>query len=156
MKNEFFAKRNAVTSISRAQVVNAKAEERECHLCGNCHNVQPSKCSKVADIYKKNIADYDFITDGYQSFDEFGDCDVLVVEKCNNYVPMAEQKRSKKALLEVKKLREQLACSYFDAPTPEDAYLLQVELYERGHLKINENDLPSQKVINIMKQRIRK
>lgn len=154
MNNNYFVKKNGVLSKDSNEIDNNKMND--CHLCGKCHNVQPSMCAKVADVHKKCLANYDFITDGYQSFDELGESDVFVVEKCENFVPMSDFGKSKKKLNEYKKLKGQLACGYFDTCTPDEAYLLQVELFERGHLKINEANLPSEKTLRTIRQRVRK
>lgn len=129
-------------------------QNKNCHLCGYCHNAQPSMCAKVADVHKKNIKDYDFITEGYQTFDESGKCDTFVVEKCENFVPMSND--NKKKVKAFKRLKGQIACGYFQTSTPDEAYLLQVELFERGHLDINKKYLPDEKTLRAIRQRVRK
>ena len=156
MENKFFVKKDGVISISHSQTVNDKILDKDCHLCGRCHNAEPKMCNKVADVHKKSLTDYDFITKGYQSFDENGESDILIVEKCEDYVPMSDFGKTKKQLAEYKKLKRQIACAYFDTATPEEAYLLQVEMFERGHLDINEKYLPNEKTVQLMKQRIQK
>ena len=131
-------------------------QNRDCHLCGRCHNAEPSKCAKVADVHKKDIADYEFITNGYQVFDDFGKSNIFVVKSCKNFVPMADAHQTKKQAAKLRRLRGQIACGYFETCTPDEAYLLQVELFERGHLHINEKYLPNEKTINAIKQRVRK
>ena len=156
MENNYFVKKDGVISINKVKMVNGESRNSNCHLCAKCHNAQPSMCVKVADEHKKDLIDYDFITEGYQSFNEFGDSDVLVVEKCKNFVPMSDYGKQKKQLAEYKKLKGQIACGYFGTTTPEEAYLLQVELFNRGHLHINKGYLPDEKTLKAIRQRVRK
>ena len=156
MENNYFVKRAGVISIDHVEPAYDKSKCKNPHLCAKCHNAEPNMCSKIADEHKKDLIDYDFITEGYQTFDESGESDVLVVEKCKNFVPMKNYGKPKKQLAAYKKLKGQLACGYFDVATPDEAYLLQVELFERGHLNINKDYLPSEKTLNAIRQRIRK
>lgn len=156
MKGNYFVKKDAVVSITNSQVINAKVEDKDCHLCGKCRNIEPSLCAKVKDVHKKNLADYDFITEGYQSFDKRGDCDHLIVEKCENYVPMVNAHKNKVQLAKYKKLKQQIICGYFDTATSDEAYLLQVDMYNRGHLNISKYHLPSEKTLKLIRQRAKK
>lgn len=57
------------------------------HKCSNCADLSPLTCEK-AEYVKKNISDYDFITDGYQIFSVSGDSEYLekfIILKCKNY-----------------------------------------------------------------------
>ena len=103
MENNYFVKRTGVISISDVSPDNNKSKRENCHLCAKCHNAQPSMCSKIADEHKKGLIDYDFITEGYQTFDESGESDVLVVEECKNFVPMKNYGKPKKQLAAYKK-----------------------------------------------------
>ncbi len=156
MENNYFIKRTGVISTSDVSPDNNKSKRENCHLCAKCHNAEPNMCSKIADEHKKDLIDYDFITDGYQTFDESGESDIFVVKKCENFVPMSNLGPSKKQAAKYKKLKGQLACGYFDVATPDEAYLLQAELFERGHLDINKDYLPSERTLNAIRQRVRK
>lgn len=158
MKNAIYVKNNGVVSeIHSASVVENKIQNKDCHLCSECSNGYPSMCSKVADIHKKEISDYEFITDGFQAFDNNGDSKFFIVERCNNYVSGKDMHNNKKGQLsKLKKLKHQLAAYYFDTETFEEAYLLQAELVERGHLKLNKKDLPDSRTLDNMRQRVKK
>lgn len=61
-------------------------DERQEHLCWHsCVNSYPLQCRKVFDGVKRNIDEYDFITDGYQIFDKNGEVEHFVVTGCTNY-----------------------------------------------------------------------
>ena len=62
MKERFYVKKEGIVSESSADIVEAKTQDKECHLCGKCLNAEPNKCLKVKDVLKKSINDYDFIT----------------------------------------------------------------------------------------------
>ena len=158
MKDTVYVKKDGVVSERHSvKLVENKAQDKDCHLCMKCVNGYPSMCPKVADKYKKTIGDYDFITSGCQSFDDNGKSDILIVEKCNNYVPIKETTNTKKGkLAHYKKLKRNLAALYFDTETPEEAYLFQAELVERGHLKLNTNELLDPKTLEAMRKRVRK
>lgn len=158
MENTVYVKQNGVVSeCHSAKFVDDKVQDKECHLCGKCVNGYPSKCSKIADRSKKSIIDYDFITSGCQTFDEDGNSDILIVEECNNYVKAQNNKNKNKAqIAKYKELKRQLAAAYFGTETPDEAYLFQAELIERGHLKFNKNDLPDPKTLELIKKRLGK
>lgn len=159
MRNTVYVKNNGIVSESHSvSFVENKIQDKECHLCGKCANGYPSLCSKIADVHKLEISNYGFITDGCQAFDDKGNSTAFIVEQCNNYVPSNDNSKKMKGqkLAQFKKLKHQLAAYYFDTETPEEAYLLQAELVERGHLKLNSSDLPSPKTLESLRQRIRK
>lgn len=51
--------------------INKKCENKQIkHLCFDCP-VPIKNCPKIMDVCKKNIADYDFIIDGYQKYNNY-------------------------------------------------------------------------------------
>ena len=106
-----------------------KKEDPRVHLCWeNCANALAGKCDKVTEREKKNIGDYDFITDGIQIIDDNGEIDTFIVSKCKNYVRTENKKKTQEEIQRLKQIRDGLRTSYFDTETVEEAYLLQDEL----------------------------
>ena len=136
MKNVILKKENGVVTTMEATKEQlsdirkiGKKDDPRIHLCWeNCANAIAGACEKVTEREKKNIADYDFITDGYQIIDEKGEIDAFLVTKCNNYVKVEQNKKTKEEIERLKKLKESLRTEYFDTETVEEAYLLQNEL----------------------------
>lgn len=52
------------------------------HLCGDCKNCSPSYCKKVANVTKKPIDQYPFITDGMSIGEKNPD---IIVTGCENF-----------------------------------------------------------------------
>ena len=61
-------------------------KSKKAHLCFACLNGYPSKCEKVADYRKKNLDDYSFIEEGYQTFNT--ENNLFIVLKCQHCVPI--------------------------------------------------------------------
>ena len=59
----------------------------DCHLCMDCHNAYTEKCSKVHDIYKKDLSEYPYITEGFQVLSPAPYNHVMrfVVSECENF-----------------------------------------------------------------------
>ena len=91
------------------------------HLCwGNCSktmckHAMPSECKKVADR-KKDIQNYDFITDGFQDLE-----DTLIVTKCNNYEPVGEKTLTVEQKRNIKQSGNSMITGYFGAENLEEA-----------------------------------
>lgn len=148
MENTMLKKENGVTTST--QINNEEKEiiqnEDVEHLCWQgCANGYASKCKKIEDKIKKEINEYDFITDGYQIINDEGQVETLVVTKCDNYVNEKEA-RKKTSIAEKIKLRNALMMAYFDETSIEEAISLQQELINRGELTIKEN-LDDEKVL---------
>lgn len=81
--------------------ISKNKQVKEKHLCGmNCGNLSPLKCTKIYDIHKKYIKDYDYIKSGYQTFheDEKGRIilDSFVVTDCDNYYEVEDIVKQRK------------------------------------------------------------
>ena len=88
MASIVFKKQDGVVKVMKlTPALSKKLENKdEIHLCwDNCVNAYTSKCDKVADVFKKTIRHYDFITDGFQVFDEKGKLESFKVTKCKKY-----------------------------------------------------------------------
>ena len=106
-----------------------KAVECGCHLCWkDCSNAYVNKCPKVADIKKKDIGSYDFITDGAQIVEEDGTVDTFIVTGCDLH-DVSTKKPLKGA--EAKRAKDSLRMAYFETTTVEEAYIIQKELVDR-------------------------
>lgn len=118
-------------------------DELQIHLCWEyCTNACITLCQKVNDLPKNNIGTYDFITDGYQTFDEKGNLDKFVVTGCTNY---KKSQPKKIPLEEIKRRKNNLIMMYFDAESVEEAYKEQERLILKGELKNIRGKLPSAK-----------
>ncbi len=79
-QNDFYA-----LALNNAQVATAEAyKSKKAHLCFACLNGYPSKCEKVADYRKKNLDDYSFIEEGYQTFNN-DELKEFKVTKCKHF-----------------------------------------------------------------------
>lgn len=66
---------------------------KEKHLCSeDCTECYANKCQKVHDHKKQNISEYEFITDGLQTFNDEV-CESLLVRECLNYVKSDRKNR---------------------------------------------------------------
>jgi len=105
--------------------------------CFECVNARANRCEKVADDEgKKNIGEYNFITDGYQSYDANGNIKSFVVSKCNNFMKEEPRKNSttREEIERLNYLRTSIKILYFDAETIEEANQIQEDLMRRGQL----------------------
>lgn len=83
--------------------------------CINCEKGYVNKCQKMADGSKKNIARYDFITDGYQINNEDGELLNLVVCECTNFEQDKERPKAKtkEQIAALNYLKESIKILYF-------------------------------------------
>ena len=57
------------------------------HLCAfDCINSCENGCSKMMNMQNEMIDSYEFITNGFQIFDEEGNLEKICVFECNDYV----------------------------------------------------------------------
>ena len=125
-----------VTETEYTQDLKKNILDNNSHLCGyHCANANPNLCPKVCDRYKKNIDSdrYDFITDGYQIFDENGKLKSFIVSGCKLYKrEVSKKKETVKDAKAARELREGLWKLYFGTDNIEEAYMIQASLARRG------------------------
>jgi len=81
------AKKNGVYELSKRvlnDTIDYIYDERQNHLCWNCKNATAIDCDKVADCFKNTIDLYDFIDEGYQTYNG-KELDRFVVTKCKKF-----------------------------------------------------------------------
>jgi len=112
-------------------------DRKQIHLCwALCENATPSHCEKIFDKTKKNISQYDFIIEGYQTFKESGQINKFVVTKCSNYKKM-KHKKTNLTIRQLNEIKDNLATIYYDTITPEEAYQIAYEQNKRNSLKLS-------------------
>ena len=103
--------------------------------CFECTNGYVTKCPKMADEVKKNISKYDFITDGYQIYNEDGEVDIFAISKCSNFVRQEKNKpTTKEEIARLRYLKESIKILYFDAVDIDEADKTHHDLQKRGSL----------------------
>lgn len=122
--------------------VGSGSHNKKSHLCFDCVNGCPSRCPKVADIKKKPIGEYEFITKGEETIGKNGE-ERFVVYECKNFVkvPHVSKKMTTKDKERIIELCDKLFMYYFDANTVEEAAKIQREAYQKGLLRVNEDQL---------------
>lgn len=105
------------------------------HLCFDCENCSPAKCLKVFDVKKRNISNYDFISDGYQIIDKNGEIDSFVVSNCNNFKLEKRQELTIEKKVELKQKRREFVMAYFGASDMDEALEIREELEKSGNLR---------------------
>ena len=149
-------KENGLVTVTELNDVEEQKMNETCHLCWeNCANALPNVCPKVTDRKKHTIDAYDFITDGYQTFDDKGEVDTFIVSKCDNYQKSIRKEKTKEEAEKLRKIKECLRMAYFEADSLEDAYIIQYELEKRGALKNIKGRRPKEEDLIRMKARRR-
>ena len=164
MKNVILKKNDGVVSIMEAspelikKIKNKdKDNQNNIHMCWeNCTNAYCDKCEKIADIQKKEINEYDFISDGIQIINKSGEIDTFLVNKCQNYEKSKPKKLTMEKIKRLQKIKDGLRIAYFDALTLEEAYITQSDLAERKKIKNIMGSRPNPEQIRKMKLRKRK
>ena len=119
--------------VKRDKVTYVKVNGVVTEIKGEYKNPQP--CAKVFDIEKQNIGEYDFITDGVQTYDEKGELDSFIVNGCENYVKdERNSQRTKEEKERLQRARLGIMLYYFNAENIEEASQTQEDLYRRGHI----------------------
>ena len=144
MKNIIIKKEHGFVSYRQMDMDNNENTEfvknikKYKHLCGDCDNCSPLKCAKVFDIKKEVIKNYDFITDGYQVYDENGEVKTIYVANCEQFVQNKARKKAKTSteLEELKRMKENLKMMYFDTESFDEAEDVQYDLLKRGQIYI--------------------
>ena len=105
------------------------------HLCWeNCTNACAKKCSKIADMPKKDLNSYSFINSGIQIIDEKGEIENFIVSDCKKYQKATPKEYTPEEKARIRQASRELRKAYFDTITLEEAYIKQYELLERGDL----------------------
>ena len=132
MENKYLKKENGITKLElgKPDILDKLAQEKEnYHLCFSCSLNCVVNCRKVLDKKKQIISNYDFITGGYQVFNDEDEIDRFVVTDCDNYVPEVKKgKPTKEEAKRIKKAREDLKMLYFGTNTYEEACIKQIEM----------------------------
>ena len=142
MEKIVFKKENGKVSIINADSeLLHYIESIATNPCVNCEKGYVTRCEKFKDADKKNIAKYDFITDGYQVNSENGDLLNLVVCKCTNFENDRERvkPKTKKQLEDLKRLKESIKILYFNGDSIEEANRIQQHLVNSGQIADVEN-----------------
>lgn len=137
MKNVILKKENGVVieMEKKPEVVTEIKTKEMPHLCWeHCDKGYASECKKIADAVKKEIGEYDFITDGYQIFDKQDNTEILIVTGCSNYKKEEPKVLTSQDKERLRKLKEGIRMAYFEAGTIEEAHVIQYELEKRGQL----------------------
>ena len=135
MKSVVFKKENGEVRIINADEESVrKISSDYTNPCSECIKGYANKCPKMTYGHKKNIANYDFITDGYQVNNENGEFENLVVCKCENFEKDKPRNKSLEELKKMKKLAESIKIFYFSAVDVEEANKIQNDLRNRGLL----------------------
>ena len=122
MEEMILKKENGQTTIINPTKEELKKIKGSCHMCSqSCINACANKCSKIADIKKKSINDYDYITDGYQIYDENDDTEALIVSKCSNYEKEIRSKKTAEQIKRLKELKESLYIYFYDEDLDENS-----------------------------------
>ena len=95
------------------------------HMCWDCANARSDKCSKVHDRNKLGLDSYEYITDGYQIYGKNNEIDTFIVVNCNNFVKDENKKYTSVEKAKLKKLKEDIMTTYFDAESADESYLIQ-------------------------------
>ena len=153
----FYKKNGVVKKVSSKPNLAANVDgEKVQHLCWQyCVNANPINCPKIRDFEKKNLEDYDFITDGYQIVDKNGDIDTFFVHKCSNYKKSLPKPFTKEERIKKRAAKKGLMIGYFDTLTIEEAYELQRQLIERGDILKPKGALKNEYCVRKDKQRVR-
>lgn len=113
----------------------AKIKEKRGHKCWeNCENATVLCCQKIADDVKSPIDKYDFITDGYQIFDEDGKMLCLHIDECENYKKAKPVKLSAEEQRRIKLIREDLRKAFFGTDDLKEAYTTQFAQMRDGRI----------------------
>lgn len=138
------------------EVDRALANKHKIHLCwDSCVNACAGKCTKIANMPKKAIGKYEFITDGYQVVKEYGAFDKFIVSGCKNYVRDKRADFNFKQRADNRKKRENLKMAYFDTETIEEAHILQAYLINKELLKDARGKKISSDQLSKMKRKIK-
>ena len=126
MGKTIYSKENGVVSIVH--------EKGGVNPCAECANGYASKCPKVFDETKKNIGDYDFITDGEQVYNEKGELESFVVTKCTHFVKEEPKKKptTQEEILRINRARESIFLYYFNGADLDEASKNRDDLFRRG------------------------
>ena len=146
MRNTIIKKENGEVEILRgAELINSLKKEPT-NPCSNCRNCYASMCPKVEDVRNKDIRKYDFITDGYQVYDENGVMDRFIVSKCNNYEKDLPRKktRTKEEYLAYRRLFDSLKILAFDGVDVREADRIQRHQVLCGNLSDVDGEFISQ------------
>ncbi len=119
MEEMILKKENGQVTIINPTNEELKKIKESCHMCSECTNARANRCSKIADIYKKCISAYDYISDGYQIYDENDDTAALIVSKCNNFEKEKETSRTPEQLKRFCELTKGLY-AYFYGEEPDE------------------------------------
>lgn len=130
---------NGTAELSRKifyDAISIVSQKVEKHLCWeNCENASVLKCQKIYDKVKKEIGEYNFITDGYQTFDTTGKMDRFIITRCKNYRMVKPKKLTAEDIKRIKMAKDGLRMAYFGADSLREAYEIQSELEEKGLIK---------------------
>ena len=125
-------KEGGAVNVINADMELIKAIKAINNKCADCSNCYADKCPKVA-YDKKDIRDYDFITDGYQVIN--GELENLAVIKCANFTQDQERRpRTKEEIIGQSELRKGLSMSYFGTDTYREAEEMRWFGFKNGTL----------------------
>ena len=100
------------------------------HLCWDCKNGHPDKCSKIADLQKGSIESYEFIKDGFQLVQD-GIVDKFIITRCQNFECCDNNKTAMTP--EFIDATNSLMLYYYDVESVEEAIETRESLRRRGY-----------------------
>ncbi len=138
MKRTILKKENGIVRIVDTNVEAVEQFIKETsNPCFECKYGYANKCPKISDEFKKNILEYDYITDGYQVYNENCDVESLVITNCTKFEkePVRIKAKTKQEITELKALKESLKILYFGGIDIHEANTIQRDIKRRELMK---------------------
>lgn len=115
--------------------------EKASHQCWkNCEYARADQCDKIYDRYKKSIDEYEFITDGIQTYDAEGRLEKFIVTNCKNYKTKEKIKINSRERELINRVISLYGSRYNRDNINElsELYEMDYRLSQNGHLTENE------------------
>ena len=113
MANEIITKENGEIKLS-SNVLDFMRHSNKETRCWDCANGYPNNCPKIADLEKKPIDQYEFITKGYQVIKD-GELAKFAVFECKNFHKATDNVMSTS---ERKKLMDGIVAEFYNTDDP--------------------------------------
>ncbi|MBQ6497629.1 MAG: hypothetical protein IJI58_02815 [Bacilli bacterium] len=124
------------------------SEDEKLHLCAkNCEKFGVFTCPKIGDRHKKTIDKYDFITDGYQIYDDKKQLEEFKITGCTSYKKSKPTELTPEEKDRIKATRKIIMSTYFGTGTVEEARVQQYLGMIRGNLINAEEKVASDNVL---------
>lgn len=117
-----------------ADIIDVLFVQKNVHLCWeNCKNATVTNCPRIRDGFRAQIANYPFITDGFQ-IKKNDKTKKFVITQCSKYEFAPNPTFNAEKIAELRNLQTQMMTNYFDTETLAEAVQLQENLMTRGQL----------------------